>query len=349
MTKTATVDLEFKTSLVGYDDLVKKVDTLIEKVNSLSASTGEISAQTSKASTSDSSKETKATSRFTKMLIKFGGAAGAITLFTKMIKTIVQQSQVYASMVQLVFHPFVIMMNFMLLPVLKWLLPHVIEWLQWTVDNKSGLDSFGKSLTVIGDGLSKIGDVSFNPFKSLIETLTSLSNINASGATSFEVFIESLRSFINLDMSVFKSHPLLKSNEWVFSVFEDFFNIILESLSSASRAENIWEGIDAIFGTFFGNLFNSIKEYILNLIDYKFPFIDEVSSFLSSIFTPTSEPGGRLGVDSTNMNPIINTQSSPNSVNNWGLMLWDSNLDNTNVNRFNATETSLLRARIGTL
>lgn len=354
MTKTATVDLEFKTSLVGYDDLVEKVDKLIEKVNALSASTGEIKAPSAGGGGEGESTKEKATSKFTKMLVKFGSAAGAFALFTKMVTTVVKQSQVYSSLVQLVFHPFIIMVNFMLLPVLKWILPHVIEWLQWTVDNKAGLDAFGGALSTIGEALLIVGDETvWNPFKEFIELLTSLTEIEESDADGLSKLCDKIKEFAAFDFDIFSSHPLLSGMDWIFTIVEGFINGLLNGFKEAFHSDGGFdEKVSALFGNLFTDIWESIKTVFLDFIG-SIPFLGSGARewWEDVLNTPPGEPGGRLGVDASSLTPAIDISNltANNSTNNWGLMLWNSDLNTSNVNRFNSTETSLLRARIGPL
>ena len=347
MTRKAYVDLEFKAKLTGYEEINKKIDTLLEKVGSISATTGDTTISGKKTSPDEPESSKKGLSRLTKMLGKLGGATGAILLFTKMVGAVVKQSQVYASIVQLVLHPFVMMVNLMLVPVLKWLVPKVAEWLQWTIDNRAGLELFGKILTQIGDTLNDSNTwLENNPFKVFIESLTRMANIEPN-ADLWTRFADSIQAAGNMTASIFK--PLLDTLGlgWVADVVKNILDAFAEGFRSLAQEGTIGERIKSAVSVLIDTLVSSIRTTALDAIG-SIPYVGEsLRKFIEE--TPVSEPGGRLGVDKYMSTTPMMSSFGNTTTNNWGLMLWDSIINPSDVHRFDSTETSLLKSKIGAL
>lgn len=375
MSKKASVDLEFKAYMTGYNELEKKVDAIIAKVDGLSSASGDINISSKRGGDTTPSEEKKATSRFTKMLVKLGGATGAIMLFTKMISSVVKQSQVYASIIQLIFTPFVMMVNFMLLPVLKWLVPIVTEWLQWTIENKPGFEALGDVLTDIGDVIKDVEGWDTNPLKVFIETLTGLAtqDPNADGWTRFANAISSAG---NLSTSIFD--PLLSAFQmgWVADVAKGIIDSFANSFKEMSKDGTLGEKILSAVDVFTDTLVESIKNILVNSIK-SIPIIGEsAGKWVDELLTdPHAATNGlealrepllpsiidhlskstkpvNKGVDLDSIKPLLdisNLRANNDTNTNWGLMLWDSNFGTGDVRRFNLTETSLLKSKIGPL
>lgn len=399
MVKKAYIDLEFKSTESGFDDIDKKINKLLDAVNKLSEASGKFSVNartggggggtkatvsrvkryTGKVGVGDaplgpipfekvsafsnmidkfndkfihSDKLTKFSEsnrqsayefkiqkplyNLTKLFLKLGGVGGAILLFTNLIKTIVSQSQVFQSIVQLVFHPFIMMVNFMLLPVLKWLIPNVSEWLQWTVDNKDALESVGDVLTVIGDTLKGFPTLENNPLKLLIETLTSFGNIDASDASVFEKWILKFQEGVGLITSVFDTLPVpTLSAGKLGEIVDGVFTAITDALINASVGDTFKEKL-----TLFGD---SLKESISSALT------DMVNSFVSAVGSiPLVGPSIQEFLNNS-MNPngtITNTTNSSNTT-DLSILLLDAFNNQDNVTYVNPTMSSLLRGRMG--
>lgn len=275
----------------------------------------------------------------TKMLIKMGAATGGIMLFTNLVKTIVSQSQVFQSIVQLVFHPFIMMVNFMLLPVLKWLIPNVAEWLQWTVDNKAGLEEVGELLTVIGDALNNIPALEDNPIKTLIETITKMSEIDASDLSPFEKWCLNFQEGVGMVSTMFNTltPPTLPIGK-VSEIVDGIFTTITDALVNASVGETFREKL-----TLFGESLNSSIETALT---------DTFNSLMNAIESiPLIGPAVRdfiEGLSSSPASPITtSTATSTSTSTDLSVLLLDKLYTQDNATSLDPTMSSLLRGRMG--
>lgn len=345
MTKKAYIDLEFKSSISGYEDVEKKLDRILSKMSELSESSGDLSISSGKTTKDKSSSENKSTSKFTKMLVKLGGAAGSIALFTKLITSVVKQSQVYASIVQLVFHPFIVMVNFMLLPVLKWLVPVVSDWLKWTVENREGLEAVGDAFTYLLESAQKFGGLDTNPAKTLIEELTRLAGIDPN-EDAWTIFAEQLRSSANITASVFEPLLTLFKMGWVTDVFKAITDSFANAIVAAVDADgNLIDNLKSGFLTFFEDISSALKNVFLDWVG-SIPLIGE--SIRDVLTTPPAEPGGRLGITASDLSSGINIPSTGLSASNMNLefLLLNTDMTPDNTSTLNNSVSSILRARM---
>ena len=194
--KKAVVDLEFKSYVSGYEESKRKIDDLINSANrSKSTSGGGTSTSTAIVPVSTTTVPGDYPMIPQRYMTAIGGLLKTIALWfgikalknmLKTVKEIVHQSQVYQAIVTSIFQPFILMVNLMLLPVLKWLIPKVTEWLTWVTENKAAFDFIGKALVSIFESISQIVGV-INPFDEIIEAINDIVLlVSDDGATTMD-------------------------------------------------------------------------------------------------------------------------------------------------------------------
>jgi len=196
--------------------------------------------------------------------LKMGAIAGAIGLIVggvKMlgntIKTIVQKSEVFQSIVNLTLSPFILMVNLMLVPALMMLIPYIIELFTWVTDNQEGLKLFGTGfaspMTLLLEAITNNPIVSFT--KNLIETLTAVSQFGSGdlniGETMWSVFANSLQvafSFASLNTLFYGIfHP--------FGI--DILGAISDALDDTLSIGDFWINVQNMWGEFWTDLGNA--------------------------------------------------------------------------------------------
>lgn len=189
--RKASVDVEFKSYVTGYEDSKRKVQEIIdlakEGASVDSASKDKKRFDESTAIGKLANKFDVVGKKFLKPLARVLGAAGVLATVLSVIKQITSQAQVFASIINLIFTPFILMVNLMLLPVLKWIIPKVTEWLEWVTDNKDAFDFFGKVLVSIGESIFQLVGIVTTPFKVFVETVQGIIDIiNTDGISAFD-------------------------------------------------------------------------------------------------------------------------------------------------------------------
>lgn len=268
---------------------------------------------------------------FAKLTIGFIGAVPAIKLFTNLVKSIVEQSQVFQSIVQLTLHPFVMMVNFMLLPVLKWLIPHVSEWLEWTVENRDTLESVGTILTSIGDALLVITSTAV-PISDFISGITNFNNaISNTDASVFDRFVGGVTAITD---------TLSKGADNMLLMVNPLGGAISELVKSA---------IDYAFGDdLFLSISESVKSFFISIFD-SIPFIGDTLKDMfglnSQSETAMLEPVGITKMDAS-AGPVIGSNMSTPTT-DISLLLLESQMGSDNIVSLDNTMSSILRGRMG--
>lgn len=334
--KKASIDVEFKSYVSGYEESKKKLDELVESAKSgVSLDTSSTTADRKQFSEKSAigklaNKFDLVGKKFLKPLAFILGGAGIFTGVLSTMKQIVSQSQVYASMVQLVFHPFVMMVNFLLLPVLKWLIPEVSEWLRWVTDNKDTLMSYGELLTDVLDLLKLIVSLN-NPLDDMITNMTTISDtINNTDmsfgqkfATAFGVTIDSITNAIP-GLSVAKS--LLGPVGELAQTFVDSIYKLFIGESS----------IESVFKTIADKFISTLRTYIEAI-----PF---VGSSLSETMFGTAE--NEINTALPSVSPLANDSMRASTIPNYEFILMNETPTSDNIHRVAESMQSIWRAKL---
>ena len=337
--RKATIDLEFKSYVSGYEESKKKIDDLINSAKSYKSSEAE---STSKAIVPVDISYEPIEPQFGSLLNSVGGwlkliggffAVKALKKVLNTLKEIVNQSEIWQSIVKLTLTPFVMMLNLMLLPVLKWIIPKFTEWLTWTMENKDAFDFIGKVLVSIGETIVQIVGA-INPFKIVIETIQDVIDIintdgNSAIGTLGSIAIEIL--FALDEIAKFPSRIVgiildalytIGSNTPIVSDIIDFFGGLFE---------DIWVGIKILIRSFIENI-PIIGEDLANTI-----FGNESSTYSNPLLgdtLPTLSP-----MSSTS--PVVGTTD-------YEFIIMNSNINPADIKTPSQPIGNMLKAKLGT-
>lgn len=213
-----------------------------------------------------------------------GLVVGGIKMLGNVIKSIVQQSEVFQSIVNLTLAPFILMVNLMLVPALMMLIPYIIEMFTWVTENKDGLALFGTGfatpMTLLLDAIANNPIVTFT--KNFVELLTSISNISSGNLSFADGLWSAFANALQMEFSIFKMNPL------VTTLFGPWGTMILDTISAAlENTANIgefWINIQNMWGKFWTDLGNAfISSYNSTIFGELLGKIDNLS------YTPISE------------------------------------------------------------
>lgn len=334
--RKASIDVEFKSYVTGYEESKKKLDELVESAkSSVSLDTSATTADKKRFSEKSAigklaNKFDLVGKKFLKPLAFILGGAGIFTGVLSTMKQIVSQSQVYASIVQLVFHPFVMMVNFMLLPVLKWLIPKVAEWLGWVTDNKDTLMTFGEVLTDILDVVELIVSLN-NPVSEMVTNMTTLSNLfdntdmsfGQKFATAFGVAIDTITNSIpGLDVAKTVLGPVAElAQTFVDSVYKLFIGDM---------------SLETVFKTITDKFIETLRTYIEAI-----PFI---GSGLSELMFGNKDDA--ISESLPTVSPLAGDSLKAGAMPNYEFILMNETPTSDNTHRVVESMQSIWRAKL---
>ena len=186
-----------------------------------------------------------------------GLVVGGIKMLGNVIKSIVQQSEVFQSIVNLTLAPFILMVNLMLVPALMMLIPYIIEMFTWVTDNKDGLALFGTGfaspMTLLLDAIANNPIVTFT--KNFVELLTSMSNISSGDLSFADGMWSAFANALQMEFSIFKMNPLVTTlfGPWATTIL----NAISSALENTANIGEFWINIQNMWGKFWTDLGNA--------------------------------------------------------------------------------------------
>ena len=348
--RKASVDVEFKSYVTGFEDSKKKLQVLIDTAKegaSIDTSEKRKRFDDKSAIGKLANKFDVVGKKFLKPLAFLLGGAGVLTGVLSVMKQIVSQSQVYASIVQLVLTPFVMMVNLMLLPVLKWIIPHVMEWLEWTVANKDALGLFGTILSAIGETLIVLASP-LNFFKGWIEEIQSIidtvSNTDMSLGEKFVRVLNDIGDFLTQG-SLFNMFGMGWVTDLGTHIRDKLTDAFFYALDEGGSFFNI-------VGNFFSNFFKSIGEDIYNALRSMVESIPGIGEDLANtIFgykvSPYENP--LLGDKLPSLTPMTSSGPLVGTPSNYELIMMSGNYDASDIKTVSPEITSMFKAKIGSV
>lgn len=344
--RKASVDVEFKSYVTGYEDSKKKVQEIID----LAKDGASVDTADKKKRFDDSSAIGKLANKFDVVGKKFLkplafilGGAGVFTGVLSVMKQIVSQSQVYSSIVQLVFTPFIMMVNLMLLPVLKWIIPKTMEWLEWAVVNKDALGVFGTILTAIGEALITI-TTPLNDFKGWIEEIQSIiDTVNGSDMSAGEKFVRVLNDISDffLQGSFFDMFNM----GWVVDLASHIRDRITDAFFSAiEEGGSFFEVVKNFFSNFFTTIGDDIYHALRGMLE-SIPIVGE--DIANRIFGyETNNP--LLGDSLPTLSPMSSTGPAVGAT-DYELIIMNSNINPADIKTPSQPIGNMLKAKIGAI
>ena len=204
-----------------------------------------------------------------------GLVVGAIEKLANVIKSIVQQSDVFQSIVNLTLAPFILMVNLMLVPALTMLIPYIIEMFTWVTENKDGLALFGTGIgslmTGLIDAITNSDLVTF--IKNFIELLTSVSEFSSSRNLSFgEGLWAAFANALQIEFSIAKMNPLVATlfGPWGIEILDAISAALEDTVSFGEfwiNIQNMWHTFWTDLGNAFINAYNSTIGGLLGKVD----------------------------------------------------------------------------------
>lgn len=343
--RKASVDVEFKSYVTGYEDSKKKVQEIIDLAKEGA------SVDTKKKRFDDSSAIGKLANKFDVVGKKFLkplafilGGAGVLSGVLSVMKQIVSQSQVYSSIVQLVFTPFIMMVNLMLLPVLKWIIPKTMGWLEWAVENKDALGLFGSILTVIGEALIVLISP-LNFFKGWIEEIQSIiDTVNNSDMSTGEKFVRVLNDISDFFMqgSFFDMFGM----GWVIDLATHIRDRITDAFFDAiEEGGSFFEVVSNFFSNFFTTIGEDIYHALRGMLE-SIPVIGEDLANQIFGYEFLSDPNPLLGDALPTLSPMSSTGPVVGST-DYEFIIMNSNINPADIKTPTQPVGNMLKAKLG--
>lgn len=336
--RKATIDLEFKSYVSGYEESKKKIDDLINSAKSYKSSEAE---STSKAIVPVDITYEPLEPQFSSLLNSVGGwlkliggffAVKALKKVLNTLKEIVNQSQIWQSIVKLTLTPFVMMLNLMLLPVLKWIIPKVTEWLNWTVENKDALDFIGKVLVSVGESIVQIVGA-INPFKIVIETIQDIIDIVNTDGTSAVGTLGSI------------AIEILSALDEIAKFPSRIVGIILDALYTIGTNTPIVRDVIDFFSGLFEDIWLGIKILIRSFVE-SIPIIgDDLANTIFGNKAPSYD-NPLLGDSLPQLSPMSSTGPLVGAT-DYELIIMNSNINPADIKTPSQPVGNMLKAKLG--
>lgn len=179
--------------------------------------------------------------------------------FTSLLKMAINASQIVHSIMNIAIVPFVLMLEYLLIPVIKAIIPYVTKFVKFISDNKNQLLKLGEGiakffdviLSAGFDTLSKSKDAFESPISTLLDVMTSM--IDAAGVWMKD---NALKIFKALESIIISGIEFLSSSAKLSAYIFKAFLTAVSSVFSASNSEFITKAV-AVIGGAFANIVSS--------------------------------------------------------------------------------------------
>lgn len=214
----------------------------IVKVDTPSLSSGKTTTG-SKAPSTGSNKPTALTKGLKGAL---GIAVKLGKVVTDILKGALQRSQAYQNLIQMNLQPFVLMLELIFIPIMKWFIPKFKDAMQFVIDHKEDFNYIGTAITKLYDLIIGLG--------SAIVTITSMSPEDMFNTlkTGIQTFIDWATTIAAPDLSKWWNDSVEDFKTAIRSVFDTVGKWLRGEIDLSTFVTDvtnaIWTAIDKIFG-----------------------------------------------------------------------------------------------------
>lgn len=260
-----------------------------------------------KARSSDDVKKANKASKSARGIAALAGALGKpLDMIKAFIQNVVKNSVVLQNIYNLVLLPITTLLNFVFLPVLKWMVPLITSLVKTIVDNKESLETAGNVIAGILKAITVGASLYFDSLIGLFNLLITLSELTWNAIGDFV--------------------------QDVIDAFDDFFSDIWDGIvgffTGELSAEELLEKIATAFTDLISDIIDAIWNGIVKVSEIASTLATVIWTKLSEIFTgifdwfsdvwgalTSEDPLGELGKMLDNwLNPSDNGTTNNNST-----------------------------------